>query len=95
MLLQSDLNKGRLSQLAKLDKLYINSASTRILKRCKNDFIEYNNQIFTNKIHINLIACDAASSYHFTSTITGSNITKWNCILNFCSDCTRMNTPHL
>ena len=26
MLLQSDLNKCRLSQLAKLDKLYINSA---------------------------------------------------------------------
>ena len=31
MLLQSDLNKWRLSQLAKLDKLYIDSASTILL----------------------------------------------------------------
>ena len=30
MILQSNLNKWRLSQLAKLDKLYINSESTRI-----------------------------------------------------------------
>ena len=40
MLLQSDLNKWRLSQLAKLDKLYINSASTRVLQRYRHDFIE-------------------------------------------------------
>ena len=33
MLLQSDLNKCRLSQLDKLDKLYINSASTRLFRR--------------------------------------------------------------
>ena len=32
MLIQSDINKWRLSQLAKLDKLYINSASTIIYK---------------------------------------------------------------
>ena len=31
MLLQSDLNKCRLSQLVKHDKLYINYASTKIL----------------------------------------------------------------
>ena len=31
MLLQSDLNKWRIPQLAKLDKLYINSASNRLL----------------------------------------------------------------
>ena len=30
MLLQQDLNKWRLSKLAKLDKLYINSYSTRL-----------------------------------------------------------------
>ena len=48
MLLQSDLNKWRISQLAKLDKLYINYASTRILQKCKNDFIEYKKQIFPN-----------------------------------------------
>ena len=32
MLLQSYLNKWTLSQYAKLDKLYINDASTRILQ---------------------------------------------------------------
>ena len=31
MLLQSDHNKWRISQLSKLDKLYINHASTRLL----------------------------------------------------------------
>ena len=39
VLLQSDLNKGRISKLSKLDKLYINSASTRLLEISKNDFI--------------------------------------------------------
>ena len=39
MLLQSDINKRKIPQLAKLDKLYINSASTRLLQRPKNDFI--------------------------------------------------------
>ena len=39
MLLQSDISKCRLSQLAKLDKLYIYSASTRILQRYKINFI--------------------------------------------------------
>ena len=43
MSLQSDLNKWKISQLAKLDKLYINSESTRILERPNNDFIEYKN----------------------------------------------------
>ena len=43
MLLQSDINKWRLSQLSKIDKLYINSTLTRILQRSNNDFIEYNN----------------------------------------------------
>ena len=46
MLLQSDPNKCRLSQLAKLAKLYINFKSSRLLQRSKNDFIGYNNQIF-------------------------------------------------
>ena len=32
MLFQSDLNKWRISQLAKLDMLYINFAPTRILE---------------------------------------------------------------
>ena len=40
MLLQSDLKKWNLSQLVKLDKLYINYASTRLLQISKNDFIE-------------------------------------------------------
>ena len=48
MLLQSDINKWRLSKLEKLDNLHINYASTRLLERSKIDFIEYNNQIFPN-----------------------------------------------
>ena len=63
MLLQSDFNKWSLSQLAKLDKLYIHSTSTRVLQRYKHDLIEYNNQIFPNKSYIQLRACDATSSY--------------------------------
>ena len=50
MLIQLYLNIWRLSQLAQLYKLYINSASTKILQRSMIDFIEYNNQIFP-KIH--------------------------------------------
>ena len=40
MFLQSDLNKWRLSQSTKLDKLYINYASTRHLQISDNGFIE-------------------------------------------------------
>ena len=35
------------------------------------------------------------SSYHVPSPITESNIPKWDCILNFCYDCPRMNAPYL
>ena len=38
MLLQPDINKSRLSQLDKPDKLYINSASTRLLQRTEINF---------------------------------------------------------
>ena len=62
--------------MAQLDKLYINSASTRLSQISKNYFIEYNNQIFSNNSHIHLRACDDASSYHRPSPITGSNITN-------------------
>ena len=86
MLLQSDLNKLRISQLAKLDKLYINSASTRTLEKSMNYFIEYKKQIYPNDSHIYLRSRDAASSYHFPSPITGSNIPKWECILICCYD---------
>ena len=48
MLLQSDINKWIISQLTKLDKLYNNSASTRILERSNYYFIEYKKQIFPN-----------------------------------------------
>ena len=95
MILQSDLNKLRLSQLFKLDKIYINSTWTRLLQISNNYFIEYKNLIFPNNSHINLRACDAASSYHCTSPSTGSNIPKWDCILNCCFDCLRMNSPYL
>ena len=84
-----------LSQLTKLDKLYNNSPSARLLQGCKIDFIEYKNQIFTNNSHIHLLACDAASSYHCPYPITGSNIPKWDCILNCFSGCSSMNYPYL
>ena len=83
MLLQSDLNKWRMSQLDKLDKLYINSASTRLLEIPKSDFIEYKKQIFPKDLHIHLRSCDTASSYHWSSRITGSKIPNWDCILNY------------
>ena len=38
---------------------------------------------------------DAASSYNCPSTITGTKITKWDCIWNCCADCTGNNTPDL
>ena len=64
ILLQLDLNKWRISQVEKLDKLYINFALARLLQISKNNFIEFKNQIFPNDSHINLRACDAESSYH-------------------------------
>ena len=81
MLIQSDL---RLTQLAKIDKLYINSASTRLLQRSRIDFIEYKNGIFPKHYHINIIAYDDNSSYNCTSKIAGSKIPKWDCILKYC-----------
>ena len=95
MLLSSDLNKWRISQLDKLDKLYVNYTPTRPSQTPKNYFIEYKNQIFPNNPLIHLRACDAASSYHCPSPITGSNIPKWDFILNCFSDCPRTNAPYL
>ena len=76
MLLKSDINKCILSRLAKLDKLYINSAFTILLQISKNYFIEYNTQVFPNNLHIHLRACVSTSSHHCPSPITGSNILK-------------------
>ena len=73
--------------IGKMDKLYINSASI--------DYIEYNNQIFPNNLHIHLRDFDAASSYHCPSPIVGSKILKWECILNCCADCPGMSSPDL
>ena len=95
ILLQSDLNKLRLSQFAKIDELYINSASTRNLEIPKNYFIEFKKQIFPNDSHIHLRSCDAVSSYHFSSPSVGLKIPKWECIFNCCSDCPRTNYPYL
>ena len=95
MLLYSDINKWSLSQFAKLDKLYNNSASTRLLQRSNNYFIEYSNKIFSNNSYIHLRACNSASSYNFPFPITGSNIPKWDCILNCCSDFPSMNASYL
>ena len=92
MLLQSDINDWRLSQSAKLDKLYINSELTRLLQRSKIKFIEYKNQKIPDNPHLHLIFWDAASSYHCTSPIIVSKIPKWGCI---CADRPRMNSPYL
>ena len=62
--------------IAKIDTLYIDYESTRLLKWPKNGFIGYKNQIFQNNPHIHFRACYAASSYHCTYPITGSNIPK-------------------
>ena len=93
ILLQSDLNKWRLSILSRLDKLYINYASTILLQRSNTKYIEYNNQIFPNNSDIHLRACDSASSYHFTFPVTRAKIPKWECILTCCFDCPRTNDP--
>ena len=77
---QSDLNKWKISQVKKIDKLCMNSASTRLLQKYNNYLIQYRNQILPNNLHIHLRACDAASSYHFPSPIYGSNIPKLYCI---------------
>ena len=95
MLLQSYLNKWRISKVDKLENLYMNYASNRFLQRFKNDFIQYKNDIFTNNLHIYLRACDAASSYHCPYSITGSNISKWDCIFNCCSGYPRINAQYL
>ena len=60
MLLQSYLNKWRLSKMTKLDKLYVDYASTRLLQISKHSFIEYKNQTFPNNSHIHLRAFDDA-----------------------------------
>ena len=95
MLLQSYINKWRISQLYRVDKLYINSASTRLLDIFKNDFIEYEKQIFPNYSHIYSRACGDASLYHCSSQINGSKIPKWGCIFNHCYDYRMINAPFL
>ena len=95
MLLQLDLNKRRLSQLYKLDKLYTKSELTRLLQISKIKFIELEIQMFPNNSHINLRACDDASSYHFLPPITVLKNPKWICTFNCCSDCPRINYTYL
>ena len=68
---QYDFNKCKLTQLEKLDKLYINAASTSILQISKKYYIKYKNKIFSKHLHIHLRACDSALSYHFPSLISG------------------------
>ena len=61
MLLKSYINQWTLSQFFKLDKLYTNYESTRLLQISKIDFIEYKNLIFPNNTYKNLQAYDAVS----------------------------------
>ena len=56
MLLQKYLNTCRLSQLDKIDKLYISSTSTRLLLRYMINFIDHKSQMFPNNSHIHLRA---------------------------------------
>ena len=84
-----------LSQLSTFDKLYINSASTRLLQMYKNDFIEYKNKTFPNNSQIHFRACDAVSSYHCLYPSTVLEIPKWDCIFNFCCYCPSINAPYL
>ena len=79
--------------MAKLEKLYINGASTRILQRTKIDDMEYKNQTFPNNLHIHIRACDAISSYHCPNSNSGSKTPKWDCILNCCADFPGKNAP--
>ena len=51
--------------------------------------------MFPNNLYTHLIACDAASSYHCLYPITVSKIPKWDCIMNFCSGCSSMNSTYL
>ena len=95
MLLQSNTNKSRIPQLSKIDKLYINYASTILLKIPKNNYIEHKKHIFLNDSQIHLRYCDAASSYHCIYPIIGSKIPKWDCILKCCSDFPMINDPFL
>ena len=95
MLLNSGLNKWQLTQLAKLDKLYINAASTRPLQIYHIYYIYYDNQTFPNNSHIHLKSFDYASSYHFPFSISGSKITKWDYIFNYCAECPGMNAADL
>ena len=60
--------------MEKLGKLYVNSASTKILQRSKIDFIENNNQMFPNNPHIHLLTNDAESTYYCPLLIIVSNI---------------------
>ena len=50
MIFQSDLNKYRISKWSKLDKLYINSASTRLLER-SNDRLFLLSYHFIDSLH--------------------------------------------
>ena len=52
-------------------------------------------KIFSNDSHVHLRNCDTASLYHCPSLITGSNIPKWDRILNFSSDFPGTNDPYL
>ena len=93
ILLQSCINKWRISQLDKLGDLYLYRLDFYKYPRIVllNTRIKY----FQNNSHINLRACGAESSYHCTSPNNGSTIPKWGFVLNCCYDCTKMNALYL
>ena len=75
--------------------MYLNTVWTRILQRSKKEYYKYKNKIFPNNSHIYIRYFDAASSYPFPYTMTGSRIPKCDCILNCCSGFHRMKAVSL
>ena len=95
MSLKSNLNKWRSTQLAQLDKLYINASLTKVLQICKKYYIKLKNNIFPNNSQIRIRACDDASSHHYPFPILGLKIPKWDWRLSCCVECHGMKAPIL
>ena len=83
MLLQSDFNELQLILMSKFDKLFHNVAPTRRGKRTKYLYGLFKNEVYSNDAHIHGIASYVLSSHHFTYTMTGSKIIKWECLISF------------
>ena len=81
--------------IGKIETLYINVESTRLLQISKKYYYEYKNKICKNNLQINIRYCDAESSYSFNYPMVGSKISKGDFILNCCSEFAGRKTPDL